>query len=480
MNVICGTRFLKIFIHILDDNSLINMFYHCRPVLLDDDEANDLRILQGGKWDREYWWYKLVQVCRRWRYLVFRSVFHLGLCLRCTNGTPVADMLEHSPPLPLVIDYYIDGNRGLSEEDEKGIMLALQHRDRVRRIRLLMPHQDLQKFIAAIGKEFPMLEFLYLSPLIDNDTGLKLPETFQAPHLRHLALCNFAFPMVSSSFAPIMGLVTLSLDVIPPSANFCPNSLLQWVSRMPELRTLGVTFYSQVPNHDVERQLSDISIVTHVTLPNLRWFGFDSAYLGALLPWITTPLLDKLQVYIFNQLTDSLPNLKQFISSAHNLRYSCARLRFDENSIGLWVYPREGTSIYALYMRVYCRGHDWQVSSAAQVCSVLSQVFSTVVDLTLLYGEHASSSEPHSEAVHIPWRGLLRSFNNARTLRLPNRVLAELSCSLQVRDGESPVDLLPELKELQYDASEDDPVDAFAAFIDARENAGCPVTLVRH
>jgi hypothetical protein len=87
-------------------------------------------------------------------------------------------MLEHSPPLPLVIDYYIDGNRGLSEEDEKGIMLALQHRDRMRRIRLLMPHQDLQKFIAAIGKEFPMLEFLYLSPLIDNDTGLKVPETF--------------------------------------------------------------------------------------------------------------------------------------------------------------------------------------------------------------------------------------------------------------------------------------------------------------
>jgi hypothetical protein len=87
-------------------------------------------------------------------------------------------MLVHSPPLPLVIDYHIDGNRGLSEEDEWGIRLALQHLDSVRRIRLLIPHKDLQKFITAIGKEFPMLEFLYLLPLIDNDTGLKVPETF--------------------------------------------------------------------------------------------------------------------------------------------------------------------------------------------------------------------------------------------------------------------------------------------------------------
>ena len=31
---------------------------------------------------------------------------HLGLCLVCAYGTPVADMLVHSPPLTLVIDYY--------------------------------------------------------------------------------------------------------------------------------------------------------------------------------------------------------------------------------------------------------------------------------------------------------------------------------------------------------------------------------------
>ncbi len=245
------------------------MFYHCRPVLLDEDEANDLRILQGGKWDHEYWWYKLVQVCRRWRYLMFRSVFHLGLCLRCTKGTPVADMLEHSSPLPLVIDYHIDGNRGLSDEDEWGIMLAPQHLDSMRRIRLLMPHQDLQKFITAIGEEFPMLEFLYLSPLIDNDTGLKLPETFQAPYLRYLALCNFAFPMVSSSFATTVGLVTLSLDVTPPSAYFCPNSLLQWVSLIPKLWTLRPVDYKIRAQTVILSCVQSICSCVHVLLRNV-------------------------------------------------------------------------------------------------------------------------------------------------------------------------------------------------------------------
>ena len=135
MNTVRRNRLLKTFIHVLDDDSLLNIFHYCRLALLDEGDADGFDTLQGD----ESWWYKLVQVCRRWRYLIFRSAFHLDIFLRCTNGAPIADMLEHSPPLPLVIDY-IDEDRGLSEEDEKGMMLAFQHRDRVRWIRLLLPH----------------------------------------------------------------------------------------------------------------------------------------------------------------------------------------------------------------------------------------------------------------------------------------------------------------------------------------------------
>src|SRR6266446_4331160 len=93
-------------IHILDNDSLLNIFYLYRPAILDGDE-NENELITGGKdWDRERWWYRLAHVCKRWRILLLASTSYLGLSLVCTYGTPVADMLAHSPPLPLLIDYF--------------------------------------------------------------------------------------------------------------------------------------------------------------------------------------------------------------------------------------------------------------------------------------------------------------------------------------------------------------------------------------
>ena len=100
-------------------------------------------------------------------------------------------MLAHSPPLPLVIDYLVHPLK-ISAKDEKGIMVALRHRDRVRRICLRMPIQNLQKVLLAIDDEFPMLEYMHLMPFGRYNMDLILPETFQAPHLRDLELRDIA------------------------------------------------------------------------------------------------------------------------------------------------------------------------------------------------------------------------------------------------------------------------------------------------
>ena len=94
-----------------------------------------MQLLGGGEWNHERWWYRLVKVCHRWRYIVFQSASYLRLCLVCARGTPVADMLAHSPPLPIVVNYF-DKDHDITAEDKAGVILALQHRDRVRRIRL--------------------------------------------------------------------------------------------------------------------------------------------------------------------------------------------------------------------------------------------------------------------------------------------------------------------------------------------------------
>jgi hypothetical protein len=95
-------------------------------------------------------------------------------------------MLAHSPPLPLTVDY--TSKDGITAEDEEGLLLALEQRHRVRHLRLNLPVQNLQKLVMAIDEEFPILEYLIVSPPTKDSTVLMLPETLQAPHLRHLML----------------------------------------------------------------------------------------------------------------------------------------------------------------------------------------------------------------------------------------------------------------------------------------------------
>jgi len=184
-------------IHILGDDSLLKIFYHCRVFQDEEHSGNDSdRTIVGGRKGRnKRWWYKLAHVCRKWRCLVLTSASHLGLRLICTHGTPVANMLAHSPPLPLIIDYG-DEDRAVTEEDEEGMLLALRRRRRVHRIRLCVPTSTLRRLLVAIDGEFPMLEHLYVKPLTDDDDGLSLPGSFKAPSLRR---CHFSLRNVTYS-----------------------------------------------------------------------------------------------------------------------------------------------------------------------------------------------------------------------------------------------------------------------------------------
>jgi hypothetical protein len=109
----------------------------------------------------------------------------------------------------------------------------------------------------------------------------------------------------------------------------------------------------------------------------------------------------------------------------------------------------------------------------------LSQVFSTVEHLTLGHELHSQSSEEHNDVGQVECRNLLRSFSNVKTILVKDGLVEELSHCLRLENGEVPLELLPELQELTYFSSRD-AGDAFISFIDARQNAGSPVTLVRH
>jgi len=248
---------------------------------------------------------------------------------------------------------------------------------------------------------------------------------------------------------------------------------------MPQLETILVALRFPIPNRDVERQLMHTLTMPHVTLPNLRWFVFRgiSAYLDAVVRRITAPRLEQFQFNLFKQLTFSIPRLLQFLDTTENLRFDSATFRFEGELVYVEMYSREEAGTYALILNVLCGHLDWQVSSVAQIFDTLSQILSPVEHLTLEREVHDWSSEEHNEVDRTEWRKLLRSFSNVKFLSVEDGLVKELDRCLRLDDGDLPLDLLPELQELIYYGS-GDVGDAFTSFINARQQAGRPVTLV--
>jgi hypothetical protein len=463
-------------IHILDDDSLLHVFCQCRPFILGEDEDESTRLYGGGRiWIGGRWWYRPAHVCQRWRNLILESASYLGISLVCVEGTPVADMLAHSPPLPLFIDYSKE-NKDTTENEEDAI-LALMQRDRIRRVRLVTPVSSLPKLIAAMDEEYPVLEYLIIgTPFEDKRTILILPEALQAPNLRHLTLIGFTLPIGSRLLTTAVGLVTLHLVMNDQSAYFRLNALLHWLSFMPQLETLAISFYSAVPNRDIERQLTITPIITPVTLPNLHHFSFRgvSASLEALVHWITAPRLEELDIIFSNQFTFSIPRFVQFSNALENLRFDSVRFWFYNERVYLQVYLRGEIEMNALIINVVCCHLDWQVSAVAQISNSFSQLFFEVEHLAFVHETHSRSSEEHNVVDRTEWRKLLRPFSNVKILQIGDGLVEQLSRCLELEDGELPLDLLPKLQELVYPGS-DNTDDTFASFVNARQNADLPV-----
>jgi hypothetical protein len=359
-------------------------------------------------------------------------------------------MLAHSPPLPLVIDY-IGQDCDIGAEEEEGIMLALQHQGRVRRIRLSTPISKLQKLISAIDGEFLMLECLYIAPDVKHDLGLILSTTILAPNLRHLVLKNFAFPIGPPLLKTAPGLVTLSLMDIHSSDLIHPNDLLQQISLLPQLETLGISFHSPVPSSAVERQLMDAPITSYATFHNLRWFAFGgaSAYLEALLPSMAMPLLGRLQIWFLHQSNFSVSCLLQFMDAAQNFRFGSAKFHFSDKFLDAFVYPHEDTTMYNFNLEIPCRYLRRKLVSATQIFHALRPVISGVEHLTLDLESSCVERPKRRNGAYRQWREFLGLFGNVKTLRVDKDYLRQISGTLQMGGGGSHTVLLPELKKLE-------------------------------
>ena len=382
-------------------------------------------------------------------------------------------MLTHSPPLPLLIEYHHEP----TAKDQEGILHALQHCNRVRHIALIMSTTNLRRVIMAMDKQFSTLERLYIQAMDDNGS-LIYPETFQVPHLRHLALWG-AVPAIGFPFTIVMNLVTLALYDIPPTAYFGPSSLFTRLSLIPQLESLTIAFESQFINLDFDSQLSNNPIVSQVALPNLRWFWFRgvSTCLDSLFAHISAPLLKTLSINLCPQLTPlAVPHLLQFVNASENLEFRTLLLGFKNQSFLLKGYQHGKGTISPFEIWIVSGPLSLQVAFVMQTLSALRPILSAVEQLTLSCGPHYRSLELHDNLDCTQWRELLGLFSNVNTLHVQNNLIAKVSRSLQLDDGAPPLELLPNLEELGYSAGGDND-DAFIPFINERQKAGCPITL---
>ena len=391
-------------------------------------------------------------------------------------------MLAHPPfsriKLPLAIEYMHKGSDGyIAQEDQQGIILALQHSGRVHRIRLHAPYSE--AVFRALDQEFPNLECLDLKIPNGRSLNWEPPRTFQTPRLRQLVLNNIICPLQSLLLTPAAGLVTLSLTEICEPDIFSPNDLLQRLSLMPRLEILriGFTLFSSSPAG--EMQMMRQPIRTHVELPHLRRLLLNgtSSYLGALLPHISTPPLEKLQIYISNWKTSSVPYTLQVMNGSETFKSHSVDLMFLDKGVFVRANIYDEARWSSLSMSLHGDDFTWQVLSAAQFFHIHRTCFFTTQHLTIRC-RTPTSSQPNPGPDYVQWRQLFGLFCNVNSLIVYDGPHGEISRSFQMKQGESGSELFPSLKQLSIHTS-GKYHGAYAPFINARKNGSYPVRLVR-
>ena len=471
----------------LNDDVLLGIFIYYR--------------LANVTWNiRLGWWCKLSHVCRRWRHLIHSSAFHLDMHILCTNGTPRVDTLGHLPPLPLFIDFKDEGvqairrrTRVVSSEDELGIYHTLQLRDRVRHIDLHVSPSTLDKSLRVMDKPFPVLKHLSLSFTGDEITSLTPLKTFLAPNLCHLDLLGIRLPKRLRLLTSTVSLVKLKLTNIQASGYIRPRLFAARLESLPQLKELSIGFSIPIPRPSEEGVLLGKQ-GTRVMLSNLESLSFRgvSTYLERFISQISAPILEKLNIILFNQLAFILPHLSHFVNMTEHIKFPrTATIDFLPGTsiilshhVMTWrpTYQNQGFSL-----NVTCKRLDWPIDCAAQICGALMSALSGIEHLIIKRPIESSLTRTKSDwetdeiddtIDSTTWHELLRLFISVKELHIDHTFSVELSRALEVDEIGLDPGLLPDLQELVSDYRGTMHADSlFGSFIHARQVAGRPVSL---
>ena len=457
MNVSTG----RVAINILPDDVLLNIFHFCR--------------VDGiGKFGVTWEWEALVQVCRRWRYLIFAFPQGLDLRLVCTRGTPVQRMLNIWPALPIIILDYTTPDLPIFD-----VVAALEHRHRVYGIWLdILTETQWQSITAKMQEQFPELTFLELVSRLTMEPTLPLEFLGGfAPSLRVARLDSIRFPALPHLLSSARNLVNLQLYRIPVEGYVSPMAMVASLSTLINLRELLIEFRS--PKSPLNWTILFPRPRRRVVLPALTKFSFRgvSEYLEDFVARIRTPSLHHMQIRYFNQLIFHMPQLVRFIKRTENLGpFNQADVSSRDGSIMISLLSSTRGAYMALMTT--CHGMDWQFSSLAQWCSQLHPLVSRVGHLDM---DMKMKPRPNlqDDVDAIQWLELFETFTAVNTLRLGGKIVSPVLSALEGLNADSAAEVLPVLRDLWFDrlGQRSSVRKATKAFLSARQHSGCTVAV---
>ena len=470
-------------INVLPDNVFLEIFSFC----LSDPTRYPLQ--------RTREWQRLVHVCQSWRRIIFASPRRLDLHLSCTYGTPVRQNLIYWPLFfPLIVDYSGSLRHhpvygfNLAPDDEDNILAALQHVDRIHRVKISTTYSTLRIVATVMQESFPALTHL---ELIWDHKCLPalypvLPGWFlggSAPRLRHLHLGGISFPELPTLLLSARNLVTLQLEDIFQNDYISPEAMVAGLAALTRLRTLSIEFFEETSSPDQRIRRPDPPM--RAILPALTLFHFKGyyEYLEDLLALIDTPIVDNVRIEYFLE-EIQVPQLSLFIGRTANLKlaqFGRARVTFYCQAVVIGLdcpqgeYPQANLSLSFLGPWL-----DMQVPCMVHLLGQLDTMFSDVGHLSA-----------HGDNVDLSWRGgrdsiewlpFFRLLPAVEELHLSGGVAAYIASALEDTPEEMVTEVFPALHLLWLDEDNmedcDEAMGSIEQFLSSRQLSGRPVTLV--
>jgi len=286
-------------------------------------------------------------------------------------------------------------------------------------------------------------------------------------------------------------IVTFSLGEI----TIKPATLIKYLELMPHLKVLKIGALSFVPTDRKERTERDLCKdqpkSPPLALSDLEQFEYQgiSDYLEVVASRISAPFLKTLSITFANKVGDDLDSTFKYtprlINEAAGLAFQFARLRFKDGFSFVMDHDELWTGRGAFELKFNHRKYYFNpnMGLVAKICRALVPMPSLVQ--SLLVEDANRNGWWDRRADREGWVGLLGIFDNVKTLRLAGRFVQEFDKILQPpapagensKEGSASevVSLLPKLQNIvQYG-----PVREFAALVEAGQEAGRPVRVVR-